>query len=76
MSKTAVAVLQTAWDCKWSQPGYRRTRVAERHQPESLWVCVRTGGRVSINESDCESCPFWEMGDAPANANSKAGTTR
>jgi hypothetical protein len=60
MSKAAVATLQTAWDCKWSRPGYRLTGVTDRLQPESLWVCVRTEERVPIRESDCETCPFWE----------------
>ncbi len=60
MATTAVATLQTAWDCRWSRPGYRLTGVPEHHQPESLWVCVRTEMRVPLKESDCEACPFWE----------------
>ena len=61
MSTVAVASLQTAWDCKWSRPGYRLSGVEERLQPESLWVCARTAARVPIKESDCETCPYWEQ---------------
>jgi hypothetical protein len=60
MPTTAVATLQTAWDCKWSRPGYRLIGVSEHDQPESLWVCVRTGKRVPLGESACEACPHWE----------------
>jgi hypothetical protein len=60
MATTAVAPLQTIWDCKWSVLGYRLTGVKESLQPESLWVCVRTGHRRGVTEEDCERCPFWE----------------
>ena len=29
MAKTAIATLQTAWDCKWSRPGFRLAGVEE-----------------------------------------------
>lgn len=64
MAITAVATLQTPWDCKWSQPGYRLTGVAEALQPESLWVCTRTAERRAVCETDCENCPYWEMDDS------------
>ena len=60
MAITATATIQTAWDCKWSRPGYRLHGLPESHQPETLWVCVRTDNRVPVIESDCETCPFWE----------------
>lgn len=67
MPTTAAATLQTAWDCKWSRPGYRLHGLAEPHQPESLWVCVRTHTRTPVGEADCETCPLWEMDDKDQN---------
>jgi hypothetical protein len=60
MARTAVAPLQTIWDCKWSVPGYRLRGVKESLQPEKLWVCVRSGQRRGVTDEDCERCPFWE----------------
>ena len=60
MAMTVTATLQTAWDCKWSRPGYRLTGTSEWHQPETLWVCVRTGPRLRLFESMCETCRYWE----------------
>jgi hypothetical protein len=60
MAITTVATLPTAWNCKWSRPGYRLSGVVNKDQPESLWVCVRTGHRRHLVETDCESCPHWE----------------
>ncbi len=60
MAKTAVETLQTAWDCRWSRPGYRLTGIPEHLQPETLWICARTGKRVALKESACETCPHWE----------------
>ena len=66
MAKTTVATLQAVWDCKWSRPGYRLSRVQDRDQPETAWVCVRTGTRHEIAEGGCERCPHWELDDRPA----------
>ena len=63
MARTIVATLQAAWDCRWSQPGFRLSGVTETLQPESLWVCVRQGHRQSVNEAKCEQCPHWELED-------------
>jgi hypothetical protein len=63
MAHTAVATLQTAWDCRWSRPGHHLTGVAERHQPETRWVCVRDGHRRPLAIDECESCPRWEQHD-------------
>ena len=60
MAVTAVTTLQPVWDCKWSRPGYRLSRVAESEQPEHAWVCVRNGTRSNITETGCERCPDWE----------------
>lgn len=60
MAITAVATLQAVWDCKWSRPGHRLSRVADGDQPESRWVCVRNGKRSEIAEAGCDRCPFWE----------------
>jgi hypothetical protein len=60
MASTAVAPLQTIWDCKWSRPGYRLFGVQDHLQPEKLWVCVRTEVRRGVTEEECEQCPFWE----------------
>ena len=63
MAKTSVATLQTIWDCRWSRPGFRLSGVTERLQPESMWVCVRTGCRERVNDATCEACPHWELED-------------
>ena len=58
MSRTAVATMQTTWDCRWSRPGYRVTGVAAHLQPETLFVCVRTGDRRCVSTAECEDCRF------------------
>ena len=55
MARTIVATLQTAWNCRWS--------INETLQPESVWVCVRTGCRQPVTDAKCESCPHWELED-------------
>jgi hypothetical protein len=60
MAKTAIATQQTAWECKWSRPGFRLAGVDESLQPESMWVCVRTGQRRSVSDEKCDHCPYWE----------------
>jgi hypothetical protein len=63
MSKTATAILQTPWDCKWSRFG--RIHASRRAPAEGLWVCVYPDGtRRSINPSECESCSHFEY-DSP-----------
>ena len=49
MAKTAVATLQTIWDCRFSRPGFRLSGVKDELQPESVWVCVRTKRGPSRN---------------------------
>jgi hypothetical protein len=61
MPTTAVATLQTAWDCRWSRPGYRVAGVPDQFQPETFWICVRTGERRSFDPVECETCPHWEL---------------
>ena len=63
MATTAVATLQTAWDCRFSRPGYRVPGVPEHFQPETRWICTRTGERRCIDALECERCPHWEYGD-------------
>ena len=63
MARTAVATLQTVWECRWSQPGLRLANVDEKQQPEWIWVCVRTGKRVGVDEARCENCHYWERAD-------------
>ena len=60
MARTAIATLQTVWDCHWSRPGHRLTGVEDALQPESRWVCVRDGHRRAVDEEECESCAYWE----------------
>ncbi len=60
MARTAIAIKQTAWECKWSRPGFRFAGVEESIQPETLWVCVRTGERRRLSETACDQCPYWE----------------
>jgi len=60
MPNTAVATLQTIWDCRWSRPGFQVIGVPDDLQREQLWVCVRTGNRRGITEEECESCAYWE----------------
>jgi hypothetical protein len=64
MATTAIATLQTVWDCRWSRPGYRLFGVEEQLQPEKLWVCVRAE-RHSVTEEECAVCPFCEALPAP-----------
>jgi hypothetical protein len=61
MSATAIATLQTIWDCKWSRPGWRVSGLPDALQPEPLWVCTRSGRREGVSETVCEGCPFWEF---------------
>ena len=68
MSDIAVATLQTIWDCRWSRPGYRIHGVEDHLQPESLWVCVRTGDRRGVTETECADCPYWQ--DVPGTGSS------
>jgi hypothetical protein len=63
MATTAIATLQTIWDCKWSRPGYRLFGVEDQLQPEQLWVCVRTERR-SVTADECATCPYWEADPA------------
>jgi hypothetical protein len=67
MAKTAIATLQTIWDCHWSRPGFRLAGVDETQQPECLWVCVRTDTRVGVTEARCENCHDWELADRLGN---------
>ena len=60
MAKIAIATQQTAWECKWSRPGFRLSGVEDQLQPESVWVCVRTGVRRKLSEHTCDHCPYWE----------------
>ena len=59
MVRTAVATLQTPWDCRWSRLGYRVAGVPEDVQPEPLWVCLGTGDRRCIQVEECDNCPHW-----------------
>ena len=61
MAKTAIATLQTIWDCRWSRPGFRLSGVKESLQPETTWVCIRTGPRRCVTDAQCEHCAFWEL---------------
>jgi hypothetical protein len=60
MAKTAIATKQSAWECKWSRPAFRLAGISESIQPETLWVCVRTGERRSLLETTCDHCPYWQ----------------
>jgi hypothetical protein len=60
MARTAIAVLQPVWGCRWSRPGHRLSGVAAALQPESPWVCVREGDRRNVSEETCETCSYWE----------------
>jgi hypothetical protein len=64
MATVTVATLQTAWDCRWSRPGFRVTGIPDRQQPETVWVCVRQGTRTDIAAEQCATCAFWQA-DAP-----------
>jgi len=60
MARTAIATLQTIWDCRWSRPGYRIAGIEDHLQPENLWVCVRQGERRGVTEEECKACVHWE----------------
>jgi hypothetical protein len=57
MANTAIGILHTPWDCRWSRFARRTSGQQERG---GLWDCVHSGERLPIRESDCETCPFWE----------------
>jgi hypothetical protein len=59
MVTTVVATRQSAWECKWSRPGFRLAGLEEPMQPETVWICVRTGERRRLSETTCDQCPFW-----------------
>jgi hypothetical protein len=61
MARTAVATLQTVWDCRWSRPGFRLSGVKESLQPESLFVCIGSGCRQDVTDATCASCWHWEL---------------
>ena len=61
MATTALVVLQPVWDCRWSRNGYHLTGVSDAQQPEGAWVCVREGIRRTISETECRTCPQWEL---------------
>jgi hypothetical protein len=65
MARTAIATLQTIWDCKWSRPGFQVPGVAAPREPASLWCCVRDGRRKDVSEEQCEKCPHWERDESP-----------
>jgi hypothetical protein len=67
MATTAVATLKTAWDCKWSRPGYRLSGVPEQFQPETLWICTRRGNRAPVSDAKCETCEFWTEDETKEN---------
>jgi hypothetical protein len=59
MARTAIATLQTPWDCKWSRFG--RVHASRSGPAEGLWVCVYPEGtRRSIHPSECEGCHHFE----------------
>jgi len=60
MPNISVAVMQTVWDCRWSRPGYRLSGVDDAKQPETVWVCVRTGRRRPVTDDECDTCHQWE----------------
>jgi hypothetical protein len=62
MSHTAVATLQTIWDCKWSRPAAPTFGSPQDVAPVTRWMCIRTADRRAVSESECETCPFWEFG--------------
>lgn len=61
MDRTAVATMQTPWDCRWARLGYRLPGLPEAQQLEGLWVCVRREGvRRTVTDKECAECGFWE----------------
>jgi hypothetical protein len=67
MARTAVAVEQTIWDCRWSQPGLHVAHIAERDRRQPTWVCTRTGACRAVDEHECAQCPHWQSEDARRN---------
>jgi hypothetical protein len=64
MTATAIATLQTPWDCRWSRPGHRITGLSDALQPESVWVCEREGHRRNLRDDECLTCAFWDQDPA------------
>lgn len=63
----------TAANCRWTRLGYRLSFVGEAQQPETLWVCVRDGGRRSATDSACEGCAHWEPSEETSATRPVAG---
>lgn len=66
---TAIAVVQTPWDCRWVRPGYRVTGVTECDQPDVAWVCLRPtpqSDRRAVTEAECAACEHWVLADDEA----------
>ena len=77
MASIRVAVVQTPWDCRWSQPGHRLTGVDEDHQPEGRWVCTRSmpiGLRRTVTDEECATCEYWEADEKPVSCPQCRGT--
>lgn len=68
IARTAIATLQTPWDCKWTRVAYRQSGIPPYKVNEQMWMCVRAPGALRpVTEQDCEACPEWEKdpGDSP-----------
>lgn len=63
MTRTATATAQRTRDCVWSRPGIQLAGLELELQPETPWVCVRTGTRMPTSDGACEQCPYWEADD-------------
>ena len=45
MARTAIAVQQTVWDCRFSRPGFRLFNISEPMQPEGVHAQRPAPGR-------------------------------
>jgi len=62
METTSIALIRTVRNCRWSRHGYRVSGVPDELQPETPWVCVRSGDRLPVRAQDCDDCRHWEHG--------------
>jgi hypothetical protein len=69
MAQTAIAVIQTPWDCRWTRIAWKRTTACVDEPPDCYaWLCIREPGAPRrVDERDCEDCPYWEMEDPERN---------
>jgi hypothetical protein len=61
MTTIAIAVHQTAPDCRWSLPATPHS--AAPPWTPTQWICVRDETLRPVSQVRCEHCPYWAVRD-------------